>query len=98
MLAKDGDCLMIYLAYHSIFDVYKRMCLKEKWAPYMKDVDQFVAPLQYSSNAKAEVEGYMKDAGFKNYRVELQEKSFTYNSMKVAKGELFFVHIIIKCL
>lgn len=87
MLTENGDCLLVFLAFNPAFDVYKKMSLMEEWAPYMKDVDKYVAPLQNCPNPQEKVEQYMMEVGFKSYSVEMRENKFVYEGTDILKGE-----------
>lgn len=93
MLGRDGDCLLVFLASHPFFDVYKRLSLIDKWAPYMKDVDWVIPSSQYRPNPGEFIEKYMMETGFKDYTVEVKEKSFSYEGIKSFKGGCSFIFI-----
>lgn len=57
----------------------------------MKDVDKFISPLHNCHNPKGKVEEYLKDSGFKNYIVDLKDKSFIYEGIEVFKGKVMNV-------
>lgn len=91
MLTEDGDCLLVFLASNPAFDAYKKMSQMEQWAPYMKDVDKYVAPLQNCPNPQEKVEQYMMEVGFKSHSVEVRDKTFVYEGTDVLKGELTLI-------
>ncbi|KAM7351816.1 juvenile hormone acid methyltransferase isoform 2-T2 [Cochliomyia hominivorax] len=59
-----------------------------KWSPYMKDVDQFISPLHYSSDPKLEFSLMLKEAGFSDIQVELRNKLYVYEGLEIFKDNV----------
>lgn len=85
---EGGDCLLVFLASHIIFDVYKILSKSSKWSSYMKDVDQFISLFQYSNNAKLQYSFLLNEAAFSDIQVEVKNKVFVYKGLKTFKGKL----------
>lgn len=83
---EGGDCLLASLTYHPIFDGYRMTSQMEKWSKYMSDVDSFISPQQYATNAKGEFQEFLADAGFRDYSVVVHSKVFIYDSLEVYKS------------
>ncbi|KAL5279446.1 jhamt family protein [Megaselia abdita] len=98
MLDREGDCLLAFLASNPVFDVYKKLSLTEKWAPYMKDLDRFIAPLQYCENPGEEYEKYMMETGFKSYSVEVRQQIFIYEGTDNLKANVKAVNPFVERL
>lgn len=88
VLNNDGDCLLVFLATNPIFDVYRIIALNPKWAPFMKDVNMFISPLQYSKDPDTEFAQVLEDAGFLNHRVEIRDKIFVYEGLDTLKRNI----------
>lgn len=54
-----------------IFDTYRELAKIPKWAPYMKDVENFIAPYQDEERPDIIFKNLMSEYGFKNVHVEL---------------------------
>lgn len=78
MLAKGGDCLLVYAASHAHYEALNMLAVNEKWEVYMRDVKKFIAPLQTHKNPKRIVEHQLEDAGFRDIKVEIREKNYVY--------------------
>lgn len=86
LLTPDGDCLLMFLAAHTFFDVYAQMSKMSKWAVYMPDVDRFISPYQWSADAVDEFKSILKSSGFADYRVDVRNRLFTYEGIDVLKS------------
>ncbi|KAM7351815.1 juvenile hormone acid methyltransferase isoform 1-T1 [Cochliomyia hominivorax] len=86
--SEGGDCLLVFLATNPIFDIYKLLSKSSKWSPYMKDVDQFISPLHYSSDPKLEFSLMLKEAGFSDIQVELRNKLYVYEGLEIFKDNV----------
>lgn len=86
--AEGGDCLLVFLAANPIFDVYKLLSKSNKWSVYMKDVNHYISPLHYSNDPKQEFSAMLKEVGFSDICVELQNKVYVYEGLEILKGKL----------
>lgn len=84
----DGDILLLVLAQHPVFEIYRRMARSKHWAKYMTDVEYFVTPYQDSENKAEEFSKLLAESGFRNYTVDKREKEFTFYGIKALKSEL----------
>lgn len=64
------------------------MSQSPKWSQYIKDVNRFIAPLQYCDDAKMEFKNMMTEAGFCNVHVDLKPASYNYGSLDNLIGKL----------
>lgn len=88
LLRSEGDdCLLVFLANNIIYDVYKRLSISSKWSSYLKDVDSFICPFQYSNDPKFEYTSMLKDAGFSNIQVNVINKVYVYKGLETFKGK-----------
>ncbi|XP_075150988.1 juvenile hormone acid O-methyltransferase-like [Haematobia irritans] len=78
---EGGDCLLIFMADHAIFDAYNYISHFNKWSEYVKDVHRFISSLHFSVDPKAEFTEIMIEAGFSNITVELKKKIFNYGDL-----------------
>ncbi|XP_061401160.1 juvenile hormone acid O-methyltransferase-like, partial [Musca vetustissima] len=89
---EGGDCLLVTLAYHPTFDAYKRMSQTEKWSEYMYDVESFMPQQQYSPDPKGDFMGFLQNAGFSDYQVEVRNKVFPHQSLNVFRNNMVAVN------
>ncbi|CAD7079460.1 unnamed protein product [Hermetia illucens] len=85
LLKHDGDCLLVFLAKHPIFDVYKKLSQNNKWAPFMEDVDRFISPYHHRENPAADFNELLKSTGFTTYNVKLVDKTYVYGGLNTLK-------------
>lgn len=87
LLTSEGDCLLVFLAENPIFEVYKQLSKKKKWAPFMLDVNRFISPYQHSENPADDFGNLLYATGFTEYSVVVREKLFVYDGLDVLKSE-----------
>uniref|UniRef100_A0A1I8NP59 Methyltransferase type 12 domain-containing protein n=1 Tax=Stomoxys calcitrans TaxID=35570 RepID=A0A1I8NP59_STOCA len=87
-----GDCLFITLCTHPIFHAYKVLSKMEKWAQYAIDVDSFIPPQQNCQEPRKQFMEFLTDAGFTDFSVELQHKTYDYRSVEVFKTNMMAVN------
>ncbi|XP_017484499.1 PREDICTED: juvenile hormone acid O-methyltransferase-like [Rhagoletis zephyria] len=80
-----GDCLLVFLANHSFFDVYIELSKSNKWCRYMTDTMQFVAPLYNSSDPSVEYSKLLHANGFVDFSVDIRNKIFVYAGRQTLK-------------
>lgn len=73
-----GDCPLVSLAYHPVFEAYAVLKQMEKWSQYMYDINLFISPQQYSEDSRREFTEFLLDAGFWEYSVEMYTIYFCY--------------------
>ncbi|XP_036329937.1 juvenile hormone acid O-methyltransferase-like [Rhagoletis pomonella] len=83
-----GDCLLVFLANHSFFDVYIELSKSKKWGRYMTDTMQFVAPLYNSSDPSVEYSKLLHANGFVDFSVDIRNKIFVYAGRQTLKDNL----------
>ncbi|XP_031620775.1 juvenile hormone acid O-methyltransferase-like [Contarinia nasturtii] len=79
LLKPGGDFLVLFVAYHPIYDFYKKQSKSKRWSEYMADVDEFISPYQYSENPAIEFRDLLTECGFSKVNVETLEKCYTFN-------------------
>ncbi|XP_046962811.1 juvenile hormone acid O-methyltransferase [Vanessa cardui] len=85
MLAKGGDCLLIFLGHMPVFDVYRILARTARWSFWLKDVDRFVSPYHDCQDPEKEIKRMMISIGFTAVEVKCTEKSFIYTSLEAVK-------------
>lgn len=83
---EGGDCLIVFMPTSS-HSVAHDLLKQTKWSTYLKDTDCFTSPLLYSKDAKVEFSEMMKDAGFCNISIEVQQKKTGYANFEAMKGK-----------
>lgn len=91
LLHTDGDCLLVFLANNPIFDIYKQLSENERWSKYMKDVNRFISPYQYSVNPADDFGALLYRNGFTEYSVEVRDKLFIFESVEMLKSKFLFI-------
>lgn len=82
MLRPGGSILMAFIANHPLYDIYRTMAKMPKWADYMKDYKNFIAPFHHSKNPEKELRHILKGAGFKVQICKIKKRFFTYPNLK----------------
>ncbi|XP_073821716.1 juvenile hormone acid O-methyltransferase-like [Musca autumnalis] len=83
-----GDCLLIFMSSHTIFDTYLYIKLNSKWSKYIPNVRQCISPLQGCENSQSEFAKQMIEAGFKDVKVELKQRTVNYGNAESFKENL----------
>ncbi|XP_061394069.1 juvenile hormone acid O-methyltransferase-like, partial [Musca vetustissima] len=85
---QGGDCLLVFLASHPLYDAYKMTSRMSEWSKYMHDVDSIISPLHYVREPQQEYAALMADVGFSKFKVKLQHKTFDYKSFEVFRANM----------
>ncbi|XP_061394066.1 juvenile hormone acid O-methyltransferase-like [Musca vetustissima] len=85
---EGGDCILVFFSYNSVFQANYMMSLNPKWSQYITDVNQFIAPLQFSKNPTTEFRDMMEDAGFSNISMDTKKTYYRYKDMEEFKESL----------
>ncbi|XP_034827179.1 juvenile hormone acid O-methyltransferase [Maniola hyperantus] len=85
LLAKGGDCLLIFLGHMPVFDVYRILARSARWSYWLRDVDRFVSPYHDSQDPEKEIKRIMTTIGFTSVEVKCTQKSFIYTSVEALK-------------
>ncbi|XP_055921125.1 juvenile hormone acid O-methyltransferase-like [Eupeodes corollae] len=88
ILNSDGDCLLVFLASHPFYDIYKIISKNPKWTTYMKDMNCHISPFQCSKNPELEFSQIIKDEGFVDFSVEVRHKTFVYEGLQTLRENL----------
>lgn len=88
LLAPNGDMLLVFVANHPIYDVYKEQSCDNKWASYLTDLDKIMPQHQYSTNAEKEFRHLLSNCGFTHYDVWIRDKSFRFESANAMRGKI----------
>lgn len=78
LLVDGGEALVVFLASNPIFRMYRLLAQNLKWAPYMKDVEEFMPVYQDSTDPAREFRTILKEAGFTIRTCEATEFSYTF--------------------
>lgn len=82
-----GDLLLLVLAHHPTFEIYRKMAKSERWAKYMADVEYFVTPYEDSEQPGKDFDRLLVESGFRTHKVETREKEYTFKGIKALKSE-----------
>ncbi|XP_075974319.1 juvenile hormone acid O-methyltransferase-like [Anticarsia gemmatalis] len=85
LLEEDGECFLIYLACSPVFDVYRILARKNKWATKLQDVEKYVSPYHDSTEPDKEIIKIMEEVGFDDIDVECKEMVFEYNDVDMLR-------------
>ncbi|XP_059221676.1 juvenile hormone acid O-methyltransferase-like [Stomoxys calcitrans] len=81
-----GDCFIIFMSSHTIFDAYLHINKDPKWSPYITtDVLRFVSPLHDCDQTKAVFTQMMEDAGFCNVEVDVRPRTINFGTVEYFK-------------
>ncbi|XP_061729944.1 juvenile hormone acid O-methyltransferase-like [Cydia pomonella] len=84
-LKDGGSCLLIFLGRYPVYDVYRTLARKAKWAEDLKDVETFTSPYHDSPDPKNDVRNIMVSIGFKEIEVNVFDNTHTYNDANTFK-------------
>lgn len=87
LLAPNGDMLLVFVANHPIYDVYKEQSCDNKWASYMTDIDKAMPLHQYSKDPAQEFRDLLNNCGFTHHDVWIRNKSFRFESANTMRGK-----------
>ncbi|XP_073821507.1 juvenile hormone acid O-methyltransferase-like [Musca autumnalis] len=85
---EGGDCLLVFLSSHPMYEVYKLMSDRDKWSQYMYDKERFISPLQNVKEPDQKFATFMREAGFSQFEVKLLHKHFVYESFEVFRTDM----------
>lgn len=85
LLQPNGDCLLYIIVDCFVFDVYGKM--DKKWAKYMEDADDYISPYYRRINPEYLLKKYLKNAGFKQYDVQIRKSTLTVHSIEELRGK-----------
>ncbi|XP_047984245.1 juvenile hormone acid O-methyltransferase-like [Leguminivora glycinivorella] len=81
LLAKDGNCLIIFLATCNIYENYIKLSRTSKWNHYLKDVKtKFISPYHESQDPETEIRSLMKKIGFRYIDIKVKTRTFEFVS------------------
>ncbi|XP_063547969.1 juvenile hormone acid O-methyltransferase-like [Cydia strobilella] len=78
-LKDGGSCLLIFLGRYPIYDVYRTLARREKWAEHLKHVETFTSPYHDSQDPKNDVRNVMDSIGFKKIEVNVIDNTHRYD-------------------
>lgn len=90
MLKSNGKVFLHFLGSMSVFEAYREIAKVPKWAPYMKDVEDFITPYQDEDRPDVVFKRLMIENGFKNVHVEIED-------MQVGECEIHYTLDKHKC-
>ncbi|XP_055386736.1 juvenile hormone acid O-methyltransferase [Condylostylus longicornis] len=85
ILHEDGDCLITFLAYNPVYDIYNDLSMNPKWCKYMTDVHKFISPFQYKENPDQDFRLLLKSIGFQTIQIEMKNLLFVYEGLENLK-------------
>ncbi|CAH2108431.1 unnamed protein product [Euphydryas editha] len=92
LLAKEGDCFLMFPGHMPIFDVYRTLALSTRWSFWLKDIDRFISPYHDCQDPEKEVKRMMTSIGFTAVDVKCLEKSFIYTSLETVKKAVLAIN------
>lgn len=93
LLKPEGDMLLVFLAGHPLYDIYKTLSLENRWAEYMTDVDQKISPYHYSEQPAEEFQKLLSDCGFKICDVQMHNKEHVFDNAEQLKSKIMNVYL-----
>ncbi|XP_047986369.1 juvenile hormone acid O-methyltransferase-like [Leguminivora glycinivorella] len=84
-LKDGGSCLLVFLGRYPVYDVYRTLARKAKWAEDLKDVETFISPYHDSQNPMNVVRNIMDSIGFKGIEVNVFDETHTYDDANTFK-------------
>lgn len=95
LLKPGGNCLISMIAFTSLYEAMNDLKEMEEWAAYTKLYDNSF-PWQKSKDPIGECEQILKNCKFSEYRVDIIDRPFDYDSYDHTKSKYFFYQEI-KC-
>lgn len=83
--------LLTFLADSPIFSIYENMIKLNKWSNYMQKASKYISPFQHSKKPKEEYEKIISEIGFKSIFCRVEDREFTYNSVKSLQSKNVFI-------
>lgn len=74
-----------------IFDIYLELSEMKKFAPYMKDVKNYVSPYHFEAKPLETFTERLYDSDFKIVHVEIRNQIFVYDNAELLKCKLAFL-------
>lgn len=87
LLKPGGDILLLFVATHPIYKVFKELSLMDDWARYMADVEKIFPPYYYSKDPAAEYEQLLRSNGFIVTNVTIREMPYTFQTVESLRSE-----------
>lgn len=92
LMKTGGDCLLAYVFSHPVYTVLNQLSKYPRWDPYLKDIDSWIPPFQFSNDPIAPLERIMNDIGFSECNVHVRDVSGSYDGIDSLKGECVVSH------
>ncbi|KAJ0173388.1 hypothetical protein K1T71_011564 [Dendrolimus kikuchii] len=86
LLAPGGDCLLVFIARHPIYDMYLALSTMDKWSPYLKNMDAFLSPYYYCQEPDEKVREMMEQIGFRHVDVRCKQMVAVHSSLEPLKN------------
>ena len=89
VLKPGGDCLISFLSWNPIFDVYVTLSKHPTWKQYSNDYDKFITPYQFSDNTVSQLRSIVESCNFSDVNVEEKDRLFVFPNLEIFKGEFY---------
>ncbi|KAL4716356.1 hypothetical protein ACJJTC_006718 [Scirpophaga incertulas] len=80
LITAGGNCLLMFVGYHTFHDIYRTLAQREKWRSCLHPLDGFVSPYYDSQEPEQEIRTLLSNIGFSDIVVRCQDKMFVYDS------------------
>ncbi|KAI5646172.1 methyltransferase domain-containing protein [Phthorimaea operculella] len=90
LLTEGGSCLLQFCAYTRVHDYYRVLAKHPKWQSFCTNIENYISPYQDSQEPDKEVHAIMANVGFKNIRVEREDKTYLYDE-KGFRGQMLSI-------
>ncbi|XP_023247693.1 juvenile hormone acid O-methyltransferase-like [Copidosoma floridanum] len=85
ILRPGGRALVLYVAYHKIFDCYLRIAQMSQYKPYMTEVTKFIPKFQHCDSPTVQMKKILEETGFKVLHCSLRKKTYIFRNLEIAK-------------
>ncbi|KAL4716377.1 hypothetical protein ACJJTC_006739 [Scirpophaga incertulas] len=83
LITAGGDCLLLFLGYHTYYDIYRILAQRSKWSSWLQPLDSFISPYYDSKEPDKEIKSLMAKIGFSDIVVNCQKKTFIFDSLEI---------------
>ncbi|XP_075974104.1 juvenile hormone acid O-methyltransferase-like [Anticarsia gemmatalis] len=84
VMEQDARCVIMFLGWNPIFDVYRALARNDKWAVFMKDAEKYIPRYHDLKNPAGGIMKMMENIGYVNIDVDYEETYFIFDAFRDA--------------
>ncbi|KAJ0173389.1 hypothetical protein K1T71_011565 [Dendrolimus kikuchii] len=85
LLEQGGDCFLVFVARHYVYDIFLNLSMMELWSPYLKNVVDFLSPYHECQEPDKKVSDIMEKVGFRHVDVRCKQMVANFSSPESVK-------------